>query len=53
MCRYGHQDVYRLLARDPLRNPLSDLELALFTRALEIHVEAEFEPQVDVGNQND
>jgi hypothetical protein len=37
-----------VLARDPLREPLSEIELALFTHALELHVEAEFAPRVDV-----
>ncbi len=41
--------MYRVLGRDPAREPLDELELILFTRALELHVEAEFEPRVDVS----
>lgn len=34
MCRYAHQDVYRLLGRDPLVKPLSVFEQRLFEEAL-------------------
>jgi hypothetical protein len=32
LCTYGHQDVYRILGRDPLKRPLTEIERALFTR---------------------
>ncbi len=31
---FGHQDVYRLLGRDPIRRPLTELELSLFEHHL-------------------
>ena len=49
ICRFGHQDVYRLLGRDPVREPLDALERALFVRALEAHWEAEVEPRAAAG----
>jgi hypothetical protein len=49
ICRFGHQDIYRLLGRDPLRRPLTPLETALFAEALETHWEAEVKPRVDIG----
>lgn len=42
ICRYGHQDVGRLLGRE---RPLSPLERALFARALQQHWEAEVAPR--------
>jgi hypothetical protein len=35
------------LGREPSREPLDELELALLTRALELHVQAEFEPRAE------
>ncbi len=42
ICRYGHQDVHRLLGRS---GPLTPLERALFARALQEHWEAEVQPR--------
>jgi hypothetical protein len=42
VCRYGHQDVHRLLGRP---RPLTPLERALFARALQEHWEAEVAPR--------
>jgi hypothetical protein len=39
--------VYRILRRDPEREPLSALELALFERTTLKHVEAEFNPRAE------
>lgn len=44
-CRYGHQDVYRMLGRDPARDALSDFELACFCWALQEHWNAEVDPK--------
>lgn len=41
MCRYAHQDVYRYLGRDPDREPLTQVERAIFLRSTLIHVQAE------------
>lgn len=41
LCRYGHQDIYSLLGRDPLSSPLTPLERAILIRALQEHWEAE------------
>lgn len=49
LCRYGHQDVFRLLGRDPQRRPLTNLELRLFAEALYEHIESEFSPREMVG----
>jgi hypothetical protein len=46
ICRYGHQDVHEILDID---RPLTALERALFARALEEHVEAEFSPRAKAG----
>jgi hypothetical protein len=42
ICRYGHQDVHRLLGRP---GTLTPLERTLFARALLEHWEAEVEPR--------
>ena len=42
ICRYGHQDVHRLLGRS---GTLTPLERALFARALQDHWEAEVAPR--------
>lgn len=34
LCRFANQDIYRLLGRDPNRQPLTTYELALFERAI-------------------
>ena len=34
ICRFGNQDIYRLLGRDPVGSPLTTYEMALFERAL-------------------
>lgn len=47
ICRFGNQDVFRLLGRDPISEPLTSLELALFERALYIIVDAEYSPKDD------
>lgn len=44
ICRYGAQDVFRILGRDPATSPLSPREMALFERALVEHCQAEFGP---------
>lgn len=49
VCRYGHQDVYRVTGRDPLRNPLTTIEWALFDRHVERQVEAERRPLEEIG----
>jgi hypothetical protein len=52
VCRYGHQDVHRLLGR---ARPLTPLERALFARALQEHWEAEVQPTAaarDLGFQS-
>lgn len=45
LCRYGHQDVYRILGRDPVKKPLSPLEIQLFQAALLEHLQSEFTPR--------
>jgi len=47
ICRYGHQDVYRVLGRDPEKAPLTPLELRLFEIALFDHVQSEFTPRAE------
>jgi hypothetical protein len=38
---YGHQDVYRLLGRDPASDPLTPLEQGVFMKMIELHVQHE------------
>lgn len=45
ICRFGHQDVYRLLGRDPMTAPLTPLERQLFIRALQEHIDVEVNPR--------
>jgi len=45
VCRYGHQNVYQLLGRDPMRDPLSDFELACLFFALQEHWNREVSPK--------
>ncbi len=44
ICRYGHQDVHRLLGRT---RTLTPLDRALFARALQEHWEAEVQPRAE------
>lgn len=41
LCRFGHQDVYRILGRDPFASPLTSLERGVFVRCVQEHWEAE------------
>lgn len=34
LCRYAHQDIYRLIGRDPMQRPLTALEVAVFRRCI-------------------
>lgn len=34
ICSYGHQDFYRVLGRDHLKEPMSELERKVFGRLL-------------------
>jgi hypothetical protein len=34
ICRYGHQDFYRVLGRDPVARPMSAIERAIFAACL-------------------
>src|SRR5439155_19750285 len=45
VCRYGHQDVYRVLGRDPFAYPLTPLERQIFIRALQVHIDVEVNPR--------
>jgi hypothetical protein len=49
ICRYAHQDIYRVLGRDPLTEPLTPLELAVFTACVSEHVQAEWKPRAELG----
>lgn len=49
VCRYSGTSIYELLGRDPVREPLSALELAIFVACLENHVVAERKPFVELG----
>ena len=42
-CRYGHQNYFDILGRDPVRQPMTALELALFNWALKEFWENEHE----------
>jgi len=44
VCRYGHQNIYDLLGRDPHTRPLSPVEVAMFAMALEDHLIDERRP---------
>lgn len=46
ICRYGHQDIYRLLGRDPAREPLTTLERMLFAMCVQEHVVEERRPML-------
>ncbi len=41
ICRYGHQDVFRILGRSAETSPLSKLESAVFAACLLEHFVAE------------
>lgn len=47
VCRYGCQDVYRVIGRDPATRPLTARERALFSGSVLRHVQAEFTPRED------
>lgn len=49
LCRYAHQDVYRLIGRDPERSPLTPIERELFYAATFECVEAEVTPRADIA----
>lgn len=49
MCSYGHQDVYRVLGRDPVAQPLTPLERVVFSRLLMECWEAKVAPTAAVG----
>ena len=34
ICSYGHQDFYRVLGRDPVKEPMTTLERDVFARLL-------------------
>jgi hypothetical protein len=40
-CVYAHQDVFRLLGRDPVEDPLTPIEQGVFTRMVEAIVQRE------------
>lgn len=43
ICRFGNQDIFRLLGRDPYTQPLSPLEEVLFHRAIIEIVKREYD----------
>lgn len=45
VCRHGHQDVYRILGRDPFLEPLDPLESELFWRAVHQVTSDELSPK--------
>ncbi len=47
-CRYGHQDIYRLLGRDPAEQPLTRFEYAVFIKCIEKHWEAEIKARAGI-----
>lgn len=49
LCRYGHQDWYRITGRDPARQPMTPLERGLFVRVLIELWNAEVKPGDAVG----
>lgn len=49
MCSYGHQDVYRILGRDPIGHPLTRLERAVFSQLLIECWEAKVAPSAAIG----
>lgn len=48
-CRYGSTSIYDLLGRDPITEPLTPLEVALFGACLEEHVMYERKPFMEMG----
>ena len=49
VCRYGGQDLYRILGRDPVHDPLSALEFRIFGACVEELVIAERRPAEELG----
>jgi hypothetical protein len=49
ICRMGNQDVYRLLGRDPMTEPLTELELAVFGAVLQELWEDEIQPRAEAN----
>lgn len=48
-CRYGNQDLFKLLGRDPLTQPLTAIERALFWDALLELLDREATPPTPSG----
>lgn len=53
LCRYGNQDIFRLLGRDPITQPLSSLERALFLDALVELLNREATPPTPSGGSSE
>jgi hypothetical protein len=49
ICRYGHQDFFRVTGRDPIGHPLTALEAHIFASCLKEHLEVEFSPRQELG----
>lgn len=49
LCKYANQDVFRLLGRDPLKDPLTAVERSLFLDAITEFMEAEAAPPPNQG----
>jgi len=44
ICRFGNQDVYRIMGRDPVREPMTALERSVFAACLYEIVSEEYAP---------
>jgi hypothetical protein len=51
--RYGHQDFFRLTGRDPVKQPLTELDRDILLLCLAEQVEAEFKPREDALSGGD
>lgn len=50
LCRYGHQNYFEVVGRDPIAKPMSPIERHVLAACLQEHVEAEFKPAPTPGD---
>ena len=49
ICRYGNQNIFEIMGRDPKTEPLTLVEMVLFAACIQEHVTAERKPFEDLG----
>ncbi len=49
LCRYGNQNVYELLGRDPKLQPLTSREQTILASCIQEHVTVERQPLLEIA----